>query len=471
MSKNQITVLGDLMLDRYWFGAAKRISPEAPIPVINVQNNEDRLGGAANVALNLRSLGKEVILAGLIGKDSEGQRFTELCEANHIHSNLLLKENFQTITQLRIISSQKHMLRCDFEQSDQVSELDQNYIQQLLQMIEQSSIVILSDYQKGFLTNPQPFIQHARKHKVPVIVDPKGNDFTKYNGATLLTPNRSEFEAIVGTTSSEDDLLTKAEQLRKSLNLDALLITRSEEGMTLIQKNEPPLTIPAKAHDVYAVTGAGDTVIATLVAMMAEGKPLTEATTIANIAASIVVGKLGASQVSIQELNRAISTQERAHHLVLTLDELKEELKTARAHNETIVMTNGCFDLLHKGHVTYLNEARKLGDRLIVALNSDASVKRLKGDNRPIMDESSRATVLASLSAVDWVILFDENTPENVIQELLPDILVKGSDYTVDQIAGAQAVINNGGSVKLLNFVDGYSTTKAIEKISHNNKS
>ena len=471
MSKALITVLGDLMLDRYWFGSAKRISPEAPIPVINVQNNEDRLGGAANVALNLRSLEKKVVLAGLIGNDLEGKRFAELCQQNNIQSNVLIQDGFQTITKLRIISRQQHMLRCDFEQTHTEIKLDDQYTQQLLELIEKSSIVILSDYQKGFLANPQQFITHARAHNIPVVVDPKGNDFTKYRSATLLTPNRSEFEAIVGATSSEEDLLAKAEQLRTDLNLDALLITRSEEGMTLIQKNEAPFTIPAKAQDVYDVTGAGDTVIATLVAMMAEGKPLTEATTIANIAASIVVGKLGASQVSIQELNRAISTQERAHHLVLTLDELKDELKTARANNETVVMTNGCFDLLHKGHVTYLNEARKLGDRLIVALNSDASVKRLKGNNRPIMDESSRATVLASLSAVDWVILFDENTPENVIQELLPDILVKGSDYTVDQIAGAQAVINNGGSVKLLNFVDGYSTTKAIEKISHNNKS
>lgn len=470
MSKALITVLGDLMLDRYWFGSAKRISPEAPIPVINIQNNEDRLGGAANVALNLRSLEKEVVLAGLIGNDLEGQRFTELCQQNNIQSNVLIQDNFQTITKLRIISRQQHMLRCDFEQPLAVTQLSAQYIQQLLALIEKSNIVILSDYQKGFLADPQQFITHARTHNIPIVVDPKGNDFTKYRGATLLTPNRSEFEAIVGTASSEEDLLTKAEQLRHDLNLDALLITRSEEGMTLIQKNEPPFTIPAKAQDVYDVTGAGDTVIATLVAMMAEGKPLTEATTIANIAASIVVGKLGASQVSIQELNRAITTQERAHHLVLTLDELKDELKNARANNETVVMTNGCFDLLHKGHVTYLNEARKLGDRLIVALNSDASVKRLKGENRPIMDESSRATVLASLSAVDWVIMFDDDTPESVITELLPDILVKGSDYTVDQIAGAQAVLDNGGTVKLLSFVDGYSTTKAIEKISHNNK-
>ncbi|MGL4674572.1 MAG: bifunctional D-glycero-beta-D-manno-heptose-7-phosphate kinase/D-glycero-beta-D-manno-heptose 1-phosphate adenylyltransferase HldE [Wohlfahrtiimonas sp.] len=471
MSKALITVLGDLMLDRYWFGSAKRISPEAPIPVINIQNNEDRLGGAANVALNLRSLAKDVILAGAIGNDLEGQRFTELCTHHGIQTEIFTQNDFQTITKLRIISRQQHMLRCDFEQPEHIHQTNPEYIQKLLKLIERSDIVILSDYQKGFLHNPQQFIEHARAHNIPIIVDPKGSDFSKYHGATLLTPNRSEFEAIVGKTSSEADFLAKAEQLRHDLSLDALLITRSEEGMTLIQKNEPPFTIPAKAQDVYDVTGAGDTVIATLVAMLSEGKALTEATVIANIAASIVVGKLGASQVSLQELNRAISTQERAHHLVLTVDELKDELKNARANNETIVMTNGCFDLLHKGHVTYLNEARKLGDRLIVALNSDASVKRLKGENRPIMDEDSRATVLASLSAVDWVVMFNDDTPEAVIKELLPDILVKGSDYTVEQIAGAQSVLDNGGAVKLLSFVNGYSTTKAIEKISHNNKS
>lgn len=470
MSKPLISVFGDLMLDRYWFGSAKRISPEAPIPVINVQDNEDRLGGAANVALNLRYLEKEVVLAGIIGDDLEGQKFSELCEENNIQTQIFVQPDFQTITKLRIISRQQHMLRCDFEQPISSHQISTKYQQDLLKLIEKSEIVILSDYHKGFLHDPQIFIQHAKAHKIPVIVDPKGDDFTKYREATLLTPNRSEFEAIVGIAKTEEEFLAKAEQLRKSLALEALLITRSEEGMTLIQKNESPFTISAKAQDVYDVTGAGDTVIATLVAMIAEGKPLTEATVIANLAASIVVGKLGASQVSVQELNRAINAQGRAHHLVLTLDELKDELKQARKNNENIVMTNGCFDLLHKGHVTYLNEARKLGDRLIVALNSDASVKRLKGENRPIMDEDSRATVLASLSAVDWVIIFEEDTPQKIIEELLPDVLVKGSDYSVDQIAGAKAVLENGGSVKLLSFVDGYSTTKAIEKISNNKK-
>lgn len=470
MTKPLITVLGDLMLDRYWFGSAKRISPEAPIPVINIQNNEDRLGGAANVALNLRSLEKDVVLGGIIGNDLEGQRFSQLCQLSNIQTNIFIQDNFQTITKLRIISRQQHMLRCDFEQPAYTHQITDEYNLEILQLIEKSSLVILSDYHKGFLQNPQLFIQYARNHKIPIIVDPKGTDFNKYHGATLLTPNRSEFEAIVGISQSEEDFLQKAEELRHELALDALLITRSEEGMTLIQKDELPFTIPAKAQDVYDVTGAGDTVIATLVAMLSEGKPLTEAMVIANLAASIVVGKLGASQVSVKELRRAMNTQERAHHLVLTLDELKDELNHARANNETIVMTNGCFDLLHKGHVTYLNEARKLGDRLIVALNSDASVKRLKGENRPIMDEDSRATVLASLSAVDWVILFENDTPEIIIRELLPDILVKGSDYSVEQIAGAQAVLDNGGSVKLLSFVDGYSTTKAIEKISHNKK-
>lgn len=470
MSEAVITVLGDLMLDRYWFGSAKRISPEAPIPIINIQNSEDRLGGAANVALNLRSLEKNVVLAGAIGNDSEGKRFQNICSEQGIQTQLFIQDNFQTITKLRIISRQQHMLRCDFEELDYVHHTTPDYIESLFKLIDQSKIVILSDYQKGFLHNPQPFIQYAKQKNIPIVVDPKGKDFTKYYGATLLTPNRSEFEAIVGVVHSEEELIEKAKQLLNDLALEALLITRSEEGMTLIQKHQPPFSIPAKAQDVYDVTGAGDTVIATLVAMLAEDKPLTEATVIANIAASIVVGKLGASQVSVHELHQALAQQERAHHLVLTLDELKHELNKARTNNESIVMTNGCFDLLHKGHVTYLNEARKLGDRLIVALNSDASVQRLKGSNRPIMDQDSRATVLASLSAVDWVIVFDEDTPEALISELLPDILVKGSDYTVEQIAGAEAVLNNGGAVKLLSFVDGYSTTQAIQKISNNKK-
>lgn len=470
MSKALITVIGDLMLDRYWFGAAKRISPEAPIPVINIQETEDRLGGAANVALNLRSLNQSVMLAGAVGNDANGERLMALCHEHNIPTECWTTHAHPTITKLRIISRQQHMLRCDFEETGITHQTDEAYHARLLQWIEQSAIVILSDYQKGFLSDPATYIDHAKAHNVPVIIDPKGLDFTKYRGATLLTPNRSEFEAVVGTCQSEDEFIAKAQKLRTELNLTALLITRSEEGMTLIQGNEAPFTIPAKAQDVYDVTGAGDTVIATLAAMLAEQKPLTEAAVIANIAASIVVGKLGASQVTIDELNAAITSRERAHHLVLTLDELQAELKAARANNETIVMTNGCFDILHKGHVTYLNEARQLGDRLIVALNSDRSIKALKGDNRPIMDQESRATVLASLSAVDWVIIFDEETPENLINALLPDVLVKGSDYTVDQIAGAQAVLNNGGRVELLSFVEGYSTTKAIEKIKHNSK-
>lgn len=470
MANMLISVFGDLMLDRYWFGSAQRISPEAPIPVINIQETEDRLGGAANVALNLRALGKEVILAGAIGKDLEGQRFSELCHLHQIETHYLTADQFQTITKLRIISRQQHMLRCDFEQQGSVHQPTEQYIHELFKLIEQSKIVILSDYQKGFLSDPQCLIQHANQFKIPVIVDPKGKDFTKYRNATLLTPNRSEFETIVGQATSEDDFISKAESLRAELNLTALLITRSEEGMTLIQKDELPFTIPAIAKDVYDVTGAGDTVIATIAAMLCEGQSLKDAMGASNIAASIVVSKLGASQVTRQELNRAINSKERAHHLVLTLDELQLELEKARTHNETIVMTNGCFDLLHKGHVTYLNEARKLGDRLIVALNSDHSVKKLKGDNRPIMDTDSRATVLASLSAVDWVIVFDEDTPEYLVEQLLPDILVKGSDYTVDQIAGAKAVIANGGQVELLNFVDGYSTSKAIAKIENNKK-
>ncbi|MBS7816923.1 bifunctional D-glycero-beta-D-manno-heptose-7-phosphate kinase/D-glycero-beta-D-manno-heptose 1-phosphate adenylyltransferase HldE [Wohlfahrtiimonas chitiniclastica] len=470
MSLALITVIGDLMLDRYWFGAAKRISPEAPIPVINIQETEDRLGGAANVALNLRSLDQSVVLAGAIGNDADGERFMALCNAHHIPTECWTNHALPTITKLRIISRQQHMLRCDFEEAGITHQTDEVYHARLLKWIEQSAIVILSDYQKGFLSDPATYIAHAKAHNIPVIIDPKGLDFTKYRGATLLTPNRSEFEAVVGICPTEEVFIAKAEALRAELDLTALLITRSEEGMTLIQADEAPFTIPAKAQDVYDVTGAGDTVIATLAAMLAKGKPLTEAAVIANIAASIVVGKLGASQVTVDELNAAITSRERAHHLVLTLDELQVELKAARANNETIVMTNGCFDILHKGHVTYLNEARQLGDRLIVALNSDRSIKALKGDNRPIMDQESRATVLASLSAVDWVIIFDEETPENLINALLPDVLVKGSDYTVDQIAGANAVLNNGGRVELLSFVDGYSTTKAIEKIKHNSK-
>ncbi|WP_192874927.1 bifunctional D-glycero-beta-D-manno-heptose-7-phosphate kinase/D-glycero-beta-D-manno-heptose 1-phosphate adenylyltransferase HldE [Ignatzschineria cameli] len=465
-SIGKIAVFGDIMIDSYWIGSTNRISPESPVPVVNINHTENRLGGAANVALNISKMECPVTLAGLVGIDSNAQELQQLCEQNQIATEFVAEPSFPTIKKLRIISRQQHIVRCDFEEAPELTTtLIEKITQSLKATIDENDLIVLSDYNKGFLSDPQALIQHARAQGKFVIIDPKGDDFSKYRGASLLTPNTSEFEIVAGKCRDEAELFAKAEKLRIELDLDALLITRSEKGMTLFERDKDPVTFSAKAQDVFDVTGAGDTVIAMIATQIAKGTPLPQACKIANIAASIVVGKMGASYVTQEELDYELGHSDRPHNLVLSKEALLHEVKRAKMNNETIVMTNGCFDLLHRGHVKYLEEASKLGHHLIVALNSDASVKRLKGELRPIMDEKSRATVLASLSSVAWVTLFDEDTPESLIREILPDVLVKGSDYTIEEIAGADAVINNGGRVELIDFVDGYSTSRAIEKI------
>ncbi|MDG9728938.1 bifunctional D-glycero-beta-D-manno-heptose-7-phosphate kinase/D-glycero-beta-D-manno-heptose 1-phosphate adenylyltransferase HldE [Ignatzschineria sp. RMDPL8A] len=460
----KIAVIGDVMLDCYWIGSTHRISPESPVPVVNIKTIEKKLGGAANVALNIQTLDQTVSLVGLIGDDDAGRDLKDLCQSAGIIDALITDSQHATINKLRVISRQQHVVRCDFEENypDTPSK---STVDLCKKEIESADVIVLSDYGKGFLQPVSELIAHARAHGKKVIIDPKGDDFTKYRGSTLLTPNLSEFEKIAGTCHSDEELFEKAQTMRETLDLEALLITRSEKGMTLFEKDKEPITFSAQARDVFDVTGAGDTVIALIATFLAKDHSLPEACRIANLGASIVVGKMGASTVSYDELNRAMREASRAHHRILTKEELLEEIKIAHDRQEKIVMTNGCFDIIHKGHVSYLEAARRLGDRLIVALNSDASVKRIKGPERPIMDEESRASVLASLSSVDWVVLFDEDTPESLINELLPDILVKGSDYEVSDIKGAEAVLNNGGEVKLIDFIDGYSTTKAINKI------
>ena len=465
-SIGKIAVFGDIMIDSYWIGSTNRISPESPVPVVNINHTENRLGGAANVALNISKMSCPVTLSGLVGVDSNAQELQQLCNKHHITTQFVAEPNFPTIKKLRIISRQQHIVRCDFEEAPELTPtLTAKITQSLKAAIDENDLIVLSDYNKGFLSDPQMLIQHARTQGKFVIIDPKGDDFSKYYGASLLTPNTNEFETVAGKCRDEAELFTKAEKLRIELDLDALLITRSEKGMTLFERNKEPVTFSAKAQDVFDVTGAGDTVIAMIATQLAKGVSLPQACKIANIAASIVVGKMGASYVTQDELDYELGQSDRPHNLVLSKEALLHEVKRAKMNNETIVMTNGCFDLLHRGHVKYLEEASKLGHHLIVALNSDTSVKRLKGALRPIMDEKSRATVLASLSSVAWVTLFDEDTPESLIREVLPDVLVKGSDYQIEEIAGADAVINNGGRVELIDFVDGYSTSNAIEKI------
>lgn len=460
--KARLLVAGDVMLDRYWQGDTQRISPEAPVPVVRVQSTDDRAGGAANVALNLVSLGANAKLVGSVGEDENADTLRQLLCRQGVEPLLVGSAEHPTITKLRIMSRNQQLMRLDIEEGLQV---DERLESQFAQALNQTDLVILSDYAKGTLKAVQSLIQQARKAGKKVLVDPKGRDFAPYRQATLLTPNLSEFEAVVGACRDEAELEAKGEVLRAQLDLEALLITRSEKGMTLIRANYPPLHLPTRAQEIYDVTGAGDTVIAVLGLALASGHDYPEAVMLANLAAGLVVAKPGTATVSLGEIYTALHGDTMVEYGVLPLPTLLEAVRAAQVRGERVVMTNGCFDLLHAGHVAYLEEARKLGDRLIVAVNSDASVARLKGPERPINPLDKRMRVLAGLQSVDWVVSFDEDTPENLITQVLPDLLVKGGDYLPDQIAGAQAVLAAGGEVKVLGFVDGVSTTAIVRSI------
>lgn len=459
-----VLVLGDVMLDRYWFGATNRISPEAPVPVVKVQESEERAGGAANVAMNIASLGVPVTLHGLIGQDDAGRALDALLNAHRIQNHCVAVTTHPTITKLRILSRHQQLLRLDFEEGFHNVESD-SLLAKLRAEIADYGALILSDYGKGTLDAVQQMIQIARQANVPVLIDPKGTDFERYRGATLLTPNMSEFEAVVGHCASEEALVEKGLAMIKAYDLSALLVTRSEKGMTLLRPDQPVYHLPTQAKEVFDVTGAGDTVISVLATAIADGRSLEEACYLANAAAGVVVGKLGTSTVSPAELENAIHQRSETGFGVVDEQSLKVIINASKARGEKIVMTNGCFDILHPGHVSYLENARKLGDRLIVAVNTDESVKRLKGESRPINDLEARMAVLAGLASVDWVVPFSEDTPQRLIGDILPDLLVKGGDYKPEEIAGSQEVWANGGEVRVLNFENGCSTTNVIKKI------
>lgn len=464
-----VLVVGDVMLDRYWHGPASRISPEAPVPVVKVNMVEERPGGAANVAMNIASLGANSRLVGLTGIDDAAKALTESLNAVKVRCDFVAIPTHPTITKLRVLSRNQQLIRLDFEEG--FENID---VQPLLERIEQAlphiGALVLSDYAKGALSQVQKMIALANKAGVPVLIDPKGSDFERYRGATLLTPNMSEFEAIVGRCRDNQDVEEKGMNLLKSLDLTALLITRSEQGMSLIRRDEPPLHLPTEAQEVYDVTGAGDTVIGVLAASIASGRPLHEACALANAAAGVVVGKLGTSTVSPIELENAIRGRADNGFGVMDEKQLKQAVANARLRGERVVMTNGCFDILHAGHVSYLANARKLGDRLIVAVNSDASTRRLKGETRPVNPLEQRMIVLGALESVDWVVPFEEDTPQRLISEVLPDVLVKGGDYSPEEIAGSEEVWAAGGEVKVLNFEDGISTTNIIKNIMKTSK-
>ncbi|AWH88306.1 bifunctional D-glycero-beta-D-manno-heptose-7-phosphate kinase/D-glycero-beta-D-manno-heptose 1-phosphate adenylyltransferase HldE [Limnobaculum parvum] len=463
-SRASVMVVGDVMLDRYWHGPTSRISPEAPVPVVKVNTVEDRPGGAANVAMNIASLCGVSHLVGLTGIDEPARVLNSKLSEVNVKCDFVAVASHPTITKLRVLSRNQQLLRLDFEEGFENVD-SQPILDRVQQALPRLGALVLSDYAKGALASVQSLIELGRVAGVPVLIDPKGTDFERYRGATLLTPNLTEFEAVVGQCKSEDELVSRGMALIERFEFSALLITRSENGMTLLQPGKDPFHMPTLAQEVYDVTGAGDTVIGVLAVSLAAGLTLEEACFMANAAAGVVVGKLGTSTVSPIELENAIRGRADTGFGVMNEEQLKQAVAHARQRGEKVVMTNGCFDILHAGHVSYLANARKLGDRLIVAVNSDASTRRLKGETRPVNPLAQRMIVLGALEAVDWVVSFEEDTPQRLIAEILPDLLVKGGDYKPEDIAGSKEVWAAGGDVRVLNFEDGCSTSNIIKTI------
>lgn len=464
LSTANILVVGDVMLDRYWFGDAGRISPEAPIPIVKINSTDHRPGGAANVALNISALGGNATLFGLTGNDEAATILEEQLNASNVKPLLHKIDATSTIVKLRIISRQQQLLRLDFEETAALI-CDDLFLEHFKKHLANANLVILSDYKKGTLANPQLFIEAARKINVPVIVDPKSNDFSIYRGATIITPNMKEFEAVVGTCDSEQDILNKGRALLAQHDITSLLVTRGEEGMTLVQADRI-VHLPAYAREIFDVTGAGDTVIGALGTAIAANCELPAAIAIANLAASIAVGKLGAATVSAPELQSAITGQTNFTAGIVNEEQLLQIVNEVRAQGKKVVFTNGCFDILHAGHVTYLQMAKQLGDFLIVAVNEDESIRRLKGSSRPINNLDHRMTVLAGLGVVDWVIPFADDTPERLLKLLQPHVLVKGGDYRLDQVVGADIVRSYGGDIRIMKHNISTTSTSILNQLS-----
>ena len=462
-SRAKVLVVGDVMLDRYLFGGTGRISPEAPVPVVHVRQTDDRAGGAANVAVNLASLGVSTTLLGIVGKDDEAAALATILDKQNIDCCFTTIADWPTTTKTRIQSRGQQLIRLDREEP--VVSGSDKLTQDLKKRLNHANAVILSDYGKGALANVAAMIEICRGAGLPVFVDPKGSDFEKYRGATLITPNQAEFEAVAGICNTDDELVARARDMVSDLDLMAILVTRSEKGLLLVQGNDEPVFLSARAREVFDVTGAGDTVIAVLAGALASGDSLQGAAALSNLAAGLVVRKSGAAAVTPSEIRVALHRRGQGGRGLVAEEELQLLVEEAKTHGQTVIMTNGCFDVLHAGHVAYLEEAKSLGDRLIVAVNDDDSVRNLKGESRPINALEDRMQVLAGLAAVDWVVPFAEDTPARLIQSMLPDILVKGGDYRSDEIAGAKDVLRNGGEVRVLAFREGHSSSRIIEKL------
>jgi D-beta-D-heptose 7-phosphate kinase/D-beta-D-heptose 1-phosphate adenosyltransferase len=470
----RVVCVGDLMLDRYVEGRADRLSPEAPIPVLEVQRESAMLGGVGNVLRNLSALGVAAELVAAVGVDRAGHELAALVGREpHVTPRLVSIAERQTSVKTRFVAGNQQLLRADHETTEPVAGAD---IRSLLEdaaaamAAAPGAPLVLSDYGKGVLGDAVvgTLIAEARAEGRPVIVDPKGRDFGRYRGATLLTPNRQELMHATGMpTETDEEVIAAGRKLIAECGIEAVLATRSERGMTLIE-SDAVHHLPARAREVFDVSGAGDTVVAIVAASVAAGAPMPLAAMLANLGAGIVVGKVGTAAVYPAEILTALHESEflDAEVKVVTAEAMVERAQAWRRRGLRVGFTNGCFDLLHPGHIALLKQARSACDRLVVGLNSDASVKRLKGSDRPVQSESSRAAVLASLAAVDLVVIFHEDVPLNLINALRPDVLVKGADYTVAEVVGAKEVQSWGGEVVLAEILDGHSTSETIRRLA-----
>lgn len=470
-SRLKVLVVGDLMLDRYIVGEVDRISPEAPVPVLRHAQRYERPGGAANVAMNLAGLGCQTLLAGFWGNDAERDQLATALSAAHIDTVGIVTTAHPTISKTRIVARTQQLLRLDIESRDLPTATECRQLQQAATaLVDKVHAVVLSDYAKGALSRElcESVIRAARARGVPVLADPKTTDFGKYSGATMVCPNLNELAAATGLPVHElEPLLAAGERQRAEHEITHLTVTLSEKGIRVLSDGDS-FHSPARAREVFDVSGAGDTVIATLAAALAGGLPLRSAVELANLAAGIVVAKIGTVPIAAHELVAALtpSTGITAQEKIVSRDRIAQRVAEWRAAGETVVFTNGCFDLLHIGHVTLLEDCRRFGSKLVLGLNTDASVCRLKGPTRPVVGENERARVMAALAAVDAVVLFDEDTPLELIRELKPDVLVKGGDYSVDTVVGHELVLGAGGRVEIVPTVEGFSTTNIVRKLS-----
>ena len=478
LSSARIVIVGDVMLDRFVYGDVERVSPEAPVPVLGIRREEAMLGGAGNVARNASALGASVKIIGLCGDDDAGHAVANLLsELPGVQTGLVVDKTRSTSVKTRFVAGNQQLLRTDIDDVQPVAdETVKALIAATLENLPQADALVISDYAKGVLEDNllATVIAAARDAGVPVVADPKGHDFSRYRGADILTPNRAELQAAsMLPVGSDEEAVVAARQIQKECSIDAILATRGPQGMTLLAAETRPLHIATEAREVFDVSGAGDTVVAALAVGLAAGADLALASMFANQAAGVVVGKVGTAVAWPNDVVSALHSGE-LHNVegkISGIAGAKDIRARWQQNGDKVVFTNGCFDLVHPGHVSLLSQARTAGDRLVVGLNSDQSVKRLKGDARPVQTEAARATVLASLSAVDLVVVFDEDTPLELIEALRPDILVKGADYAESEVVGGEQVKSWGGKIVLAELVDGQSTSNTISKLNKDNNS